>query len=92
MNFKKKTFKNEPVNLNGNSFDHCTFNNCELIFNGVGSVGLTNSTFNNCRWTFNGPAADTVAFMKALYSMGGGGKDLIVHTFNDIAPDMKFRH
>ena len=92
MKFTNKPFKKETVNLNGNQFDHCTFINCELIFNGVGSVGLTNCSFNHCRWTFQGPAADTVAFMKALYSMGGGGKDLIVQTFNDIAPDMKLRH
>lgn len=92
MKFNGKKFNKESVNLNGNEFDHCTFNNCKLIFNGVGSVTLTNNSFNDCAWIFEGPAADTVAFMKALYSMGGGGKDLIVHTFNEIAPDMKFRH
>ena len=74
MKFKDHPFQDEPVNLNGNQFDHCTFNNCELIFNGVGSVTLTNNAFNDCKWIFEGPAADTVAFMKALYSMGGGGR------------------
>ena len=69
MKFERHPFKNESVNLNGNEFDYCTFDNCELIFNGVGSVGLTNNEFRNCKWTFEGPAADTVAFMKALYSM-----------------------
>lgn len=92
MKFNRKTFQNETVNLNNNEFDRCKFIKCELIFNGVGSVTLSHSTFTDCRWTFEGPAADTVAFMKALYSMGGGGKDLIVHTFKDIAPDVKFRH
>lgn len=92
MQFDAKEFNKEPVNLNGNRFEGCTFNECELIFNGVGPVGLANCIFNNCKWTFQGPAADTVAFMKALYAMGGGGKELILATFKNIAPDIKVKH
>jgi hypothetical protein len=92
MKFEQREFRKERVNLNGNDFDHCQFFECEMVFNGVGNVGLTNCGFNNCRWTFEGPAAATAAFMKALYSMDGGGRDLILATFKDVAPDLKFRH
>jgi len=92
MKFEKREFRNERINLNGNEFDHCQFFGCEMVFNGVGAVGLTHNGFHECKWIFEGPAADTVGFMKALYAMGAGGRDLILQTFKDVAPDLKFRH
>jgi hypothetical protein len=91
MKFENREFRKEKINLNGNEFDRCKFFDCELVFNGVGLVALTNNNFHDCRWTFEGPAADTVAFMKALYAMGGGGRELILATFNNIAPNMKLK-
>lgn len=92
MRFANRDFRSERVNLNGNEFDHCQFHQCEMVFNGVGGVGLSHCGFHDCRWTFEGPAGDTVRFMKALYAIGGGGRDLILATFRDVAPDLKFRH
>lgn len=92
MKFDKKEFANEPINLNGNHFENCTFTKCEMIFTGVGPVGLVGCGFIECRWSFQGPASDTVAFMKALYDMGGGGKALIEATFKQIVPDVRFKH
>lgn len=92
MKFEKREFRNEPINLNGNQFDHVQFHGCKMIFTGVGGLGLTNCGFHECTWHFEGPAADTVAFMKAMYDMGGGGRDLILATFKNVAPDLKIRH
>ncbi len=89
MIFNGKAFQKEPVTLNGSHFEGCTFNECELIYTGVGPVGLSNCTFNSCSWTLTGPASDTVQFMKALYQSGGGGKDLILATLKNIAPDIR---
>jgi hypothetical protein len=92
MRFEDRRYGNELINLNGNDFRRCTFEGSEMIFNGVGPVGLVDCNFINCRWKFEGPASDTVAFMKELYATGGGGKELIVATFNNIAPSMKVKH
>lgn len=92
MKFENREFRDEAVNLNGNHFSGCKFINCQLIFNGVGAVGLVDIQFLNCRWIFDGPASDTVAFLKALYALGDGGRDLVLRTFNDVAPDLKLVH
>ena len=64
------TFTNETVVLDGNQYVNCTFNNCEIAFNGTAAVSLNGINFNDCRWTFNGPAGLTIDFMTALYQAG----------------------
>lgn len=80
----KKSFRNETIQLDNNQFDHCQFDNCQLVFSGTGNIGLSNCSFNDCIWTFGGSAANTIQFMTALYAMGGGAKDLIESTFDNI--------
>src|SRR5215218_1547936 len=76
------TFANETVVLDGNDYRNCTFNNCEIVFNGTASVALNGINLNDCRWTFNGPAGLTIDFMTALYQ--AGMTDLIDGTFANI--------
>lgn len=90
MRFEKQEFRNKRITLNGNAFNECQFHDCEMVFNGVGSVGLTGNEFHNCRWMFDGAALATVRFMKVLYAMGGRRRDLILSTFKEVAPDIEF--
>jgi hypothetical protein len=90
MRFEKQEFRNKRITLNGNEFDQCKFHDCEMVVTGVGSIGLTGNRFNNCRWMFDGPSLATVRFMKALYAMGAERRDLILSTFKEVAPDIKF--
>jgi len=76
------TFKDETVVLDGNEYRNCTFNNCEIVYNGKAHVALNGITFNDCRWTFDGPAGLTIEFMTALYQ--AGMKELIDGTFKNI--------
>ncbi len=80
----KKSFSNETIHLDNNQFDHCEFDNCEIVYSGTGKFSLSNNSFNGCRWTFEGPAANAIEFMSAMYAMGGGAKDLIEKTFENI--------
>jgi hypothetical protein len=76
------TFTDETVVLDGNDYLNCTFNNCEIVFNGTAPVTLNGITFNDCRWTFDGPAGLTITFMTALYQ--AGMTELIDQTFKNI--------
>lgn len=82
MKFQNRTFKNEPINLDDNTYIGCTFNHCEIIYSGGGPPNLTNNSFNDCSWTFDGAAARTLSFMAALYT--GGGKTVIENTLDNI--------
>lgn len=79
------TFINQVVNLDLNVYENCTFQNCELIFTGIGGVGLVNNKFTECTWSFSGPAGNTLKFLRILYKdMGDFGKQLVETTFENI--------
>jgi hypothetical protein len=77
-----ETFANATVVLDGNDYRNCTFNNCQIVFNGTDSVSLFGINFNDCTWTFDGPAGRTIDFMTALYK--AGLTELIDGTFENI--------
>ncbi len=80
---QKQTLKNLTIQLDGGTFVGCTFESCELIFNGLMGVTLVNCTFGkNIKWRFDGPANNTIKFMKGLYEAGAG--EVIENTFRQI--------
>ena len=82
MLIKNQVFDNDKITLDGNSFDQCTFNSCEMIYGGVGPVSLSNSKLNNVTWHFVGNAANTMDFLKTITdSMGDSGIELLLNTF-----------
>ena len=80
--FEGQTFKNEAIKLDGNEYTNCTFEKCELIYAGYGSVSLAGNEFIGCKWTFIDSAQRTIQFMTALYH--GGAKELIEKTIENI--------
>lgn len=92
MKFENRVFNKESIALSGNEYHHCKFIECDMQFSGIGNVALTHNEFNSCRWTFIGPASETISFMKAMYRMGGGGKELILATLYQIAPELDRKH
>ena len=83
MNFRGRTFQNEDVTLDGNSFENCTFRNCRVIFRGSAATNLVGNQFGEgVNWVFDGPAALTIAFLSALYR--GGAKELVEQTLENI--------
>lgn len=61
----KATYENERVVLGGGRFDHCTFRNCELVFDGTPS-DMTECRVENCRHSFVGPAGATLSYIAVL--------------------------
>jgi len=62
--FKNETIRGERVILDGNIYDGCTLENCEIVYCG-GEVRLNFST-RNCRWTFEGAALRTITVLQHL--------------------------
>jgi hypothetical protein len=92
MKFKDRTFRKEDVHMDFNQFLNCTFIDCNLIYHGYGPIGMEGCSFKNVRWSFSDAAANTVAFMAALYAGAGeGGRQLIDKTFENIKAGQPFK-
>jgi hypothetical protein len=72
MEFKNETFGVEVVELDGNTFDGCTFNGTILVIGGTDVFSLTNCTFNGFKFAFQGASAQTVNVLGSLYKGGFG--------------------
>ncbi len=80
---QQQTLKNLTIQLDGETFVGCTFESCELVYNGLMSTHFVDCVFGeNIRWRFEGPASNTVEFMKALYQSGAA--ELIENIFRQI--------
>jgi len=79
---RDQTFEDITVCLDGSPFYGCTFRRCKLQLSALLPNFLVGCNFDNCTWEFGGPAANTVAFMTALYR--AGARDLIHGTFRAI--------
>lgn len=90
MRHEKKTFDRSEVALDDNEYIGCTFNSCTFVFAAKGPFTLNgNSISADCRFVFTGGAADTINAMRAIYSMGEWGRNHVMATFQQIAPDLK---
>ncbi len=53
--YKSATFSNQKIELDGNSFLHCEFNDCLIILE-KGETELSGCTFKNCKLLLKGNA------------------------------------
>lgn len=80
-----KEFNEVTLQLDNVTLLNCIFNNCVLVYSGIGTTVIKGCSFNNVRWEMSGPAANTIGFMKSIYhGMGAGGKAIVEDTFNNI--------
>jgi hypothetical protein len=85
MEAKDQSFANASEVLDGNQYENCTFDNCQLLYRGGEIPRVVGCTFNNCQWRFEDAAERTLVFMRQLYhGMGPGGKQLMEATLNII--------
>lgn len=76
-----KTFKDETVETKNKKFLNCTFDHCEIVFSGEGSLIFSSCSFLNCAWTLIGSAMQTIKFLSNMYTLGESGKSTIEETF-----------
>jgi len=64
-------FNHESVALDGESFDGCEFRDCRLVYSGGEPPSFVNCRFDACDWRFEDAAANTLAHLKTVWSVGG---------------------
>lgn len=86
IHYVNKTFANERISLDGNKFENCTFENCDLVFHGWDAVIIEGGvTLENVRWVLDDAASLTLNFLSALYKSGNSDSRTVVENiFDDI--------
>jgi hypothetical protein len=64
-------YNHETVALDGEVFSDCEFRACRMIYGGGEPPVFDDCRFNDCEWKFEGPAADTLAYLKLVWAVGG---------------------
>ena len=64
-------FNHETVALDGERFSDCEFRACRLVYRGGEPPEFERCRFDGCDWKVEGGAADTLAFLKVLWGVGG---------------------
>ena len=87
MNHLDKIFRNERIELHGKAFHNCTFENCELVFDGDRPPTFKDNRFVDAVFVFTGAATRTLYLLSNIYHAGEGGKEVVEKTFAAPAPD-----
>jgi hypothetical protein len=67
---ENKTFNNETVHVDGNSYIGCTFTRTTLIFSAGEMPEFANCEFEQITLDFDGAAQNTLLFLSGLYRGG----------------------
>jgi hypothetical protein len=81
MNHQGESFKDERIELHGESFHECTFENCELVFDGDRPPTLKDNKFVDSVFVFTGAATRTLYLLSNVFHAGDGGREVIEETF-----------
>jgi hypothetical protein len=84
MNYRDQTFNGERIELHGKSFHQCTFEKCELVFDGDRPPTFKDNRFVDTVFVFTGPATRTLYLLSNIYHAGEGGREVIDRAFSDI--------
>jgi len=84
MNYQDKTFTNERVELTDKIFHNCTFDHCELVFDGARSPTFKDNKYIDSVFVFTEQAVRTLYFLANIYHAGDGGQQVIESTFEAI--------
>ncbi len=82
--FEYAKFTNEAISLDGNTYEGCTFTDCELIIGASAPFTFAENNVSGCRWTLTGAAALTVNILTQLYQSGPETQEIIERTFENI--------
>ena len=84
MHYDNETFRDQRVELTGSRFHNCTFENCELVYEGDPSPTFKDNEFINSTFVFKDAAIRTLYFLSNMYHSGKGGEEIVERTFADI--------
>jgi hypothetical protein len=84
MLHQNESFKDQRIELSGNSFHGCTFERCELVYRGDPSPTFQDNEFIDSVFLFTDSAIRTIYFLSNMYHTGAGGREVVEKTFDDI--------
>lgn len=84
MTIKNEVFKGQRVELHGKIFHGCTFENCELVFDGDRPPTFKDNRFVNSHFIFTDAATRTLYFLSNIYHSGDGGKEVVEQLMTDL--------
>lgn len=84
MNHQNETFRQQRIELHGKAFHNCTFEDCELVFDGDRPPTFKDNRFVDSVFVFTGAATRTLYLLSNIYHAGDGGRDVVERTFADI--------
>lgn len=74
------------VEVDGNAYVACTFENVVLVYAGGAPPSFAGCIFREWKFAFEGPAGNTVNFLKSLAPKQSGLSDVIRETFPEAMP------
>jgi hypothetical protein len=63
-------YNHETVPLDGEAFSDCEFRECRLVYAGGDTPAFAGCRFDACEWKIEGAAADTLAYLKLMWTVG----------------------
>lgn len=63
-------YNHQTVVLDGETFSHCQFTACRLVYSGGEPPKLDGCHFDACEWKFEEAAAQTLSYLKLMWSVG----------------------
>jgi len=70
MRYVNRTFQEKPVDVDGNQFVGCTFNDCKLMYYGGPIPFFDSCTFDGSQFMFDKGAGNAVELLRELYHSG----------------------
>lgn len=92
MQHHDETFRDERVELHGRFFHRCTFEHCELVFDGDRPPSFGDNVFRDCTFALTGAAARTMYMLQTLHGTGAGGRDVVERLIDDVRTQSLYGH
>ncbi|HSG89898.1 MAG TPA: hypothetical protein VLA56_11850 [Pseudomonadales bacterium] len=92
MQHKDETFRDTRIDLHGKFFHGCTFERCELVFDGDRPPTFSDNRFVDCVFVLTDAAARTLYLLSTIYKSGAGGREVVDNIIDDIREDRLHGH
>lgn len=79
-----KTFRNARIDLHGKTFHNCSFEHCELVYDGDRPLTLKDNEFTDTTFVFTDAATRTLYLLSNIYHSGEAGREVVEQTFAQI--------
>jgi hypothetical protein len=87
-----KSFIDDTIDLDGNTFIRCKFERCIMRFNGTANFMTSDCITEGCQFALGGPASITIRQFRAMLGVGGAMGEHANYWLYDPAAETILRH